>query len=64
MCKRVATLKSLSECNLKINSDRIVSKKVVEPCILSETDIVIDDQKNRGRYQMKDFHVERSTKYS
>ena len=43
MCKRVATLKSLSEWNLKTNSDRIVFKKVVEPCILPEIEIVIDD---------------------
>lgn len=43
MCKRVATLKSLSEWNSKTNSDRIVLKKVVEPCILPEIEIVIDD---------------------
>ena len=41
MCKPVATSKSLSEWNSKTNSDRIVLKKVVEPCILPE--IVIDD---------------------
>ena len=43
MCKRVATLKSLSEWNSKTNSDRIVLKEVVEPCILPHTEIVIDD---------------------
>ena len=44
MCKRVATLKSFSEWNSKTNSDRIVFiKKVVEPCILPEIEIVIDD---------------------
>ena len=43
MYKRVATLKGLSEWNSKTNSDRIVLKKVVEPCILPEIEIVIDD---------------------
>ena len=43
MCKRVASFKSLSEWNSKTNSDRIVLKKVVEPFILPETEIVIDD---------------------
>ena len=40
-CKRVATLKSLPEWNSKTNSDRIVLKKVVEPCVLPEIEIVI-----------------------
>ena len=43
MCKRVATLKSLSEWNSKTNSDRIALKKVVEPFILPEIETVIDD---------------------
>ena len=41
--KRIATLKNLSEWNSKTNSDRIVLKKDVEPCILTETETVIDD---------------------
>ena len=47
-CKRVATLKSLSEWNSKTNSDRIVLKKVVEPCILPEIEIVIDHDDSLG----------------
>lgn len=43
MCKRVVTLKSLSEWNSKTNGERIVLKKVVGPCILPEIEMVIDD---------------------
>ena len=59
-CKRVATLKSLSEWNSKTISDRIVLKKVVEPCVLSE--IVIDDSlgftvKVFGCFMPKDLYM-------
>ena len=62
MCKRVATLKSLSEWNSKTNSDRIVLKKVVEPCILPEIEIITDDSlgftvKVFGCFMLEDHSV-------
>ena len=62
MCKRVATLKSLSEWNSRTNIDRIVFKKVVEPCILPEIEIVIDESlgftvKVFGRFMQEDHSV-------
>ena len=61
-CKRVATLESLSEWNSKTISDRIVLKKVVEPCVLPEIEIVIDDSlgftvKVFGCFMLKDHSV-------
>ena len=37
------TLKSLEEWNIKQSSDRVVLKKVLEPYLLPELEIVVDD---------------------
>ena len=42
-CHRAKSLKTLSEWSYKVLADRFVSKKVVEPYLLSELEIVVDD---------------------
>ena len=43
LCKRVTGLKSLCEWNYKTFYDRLVLKKMVDPFLLSELEIIVDD---------------------
>ncbi|KXJ07724.1 DNA transposase THAP9 [Exaiptasia diaphana] len=42
-CQRSKTLKSLSDWNSKVLGDRIVFKKMVEPYLLPQLEIIVDD---------------------
>lgn len=52
LCQRVTGLKSLKEWKFKTFSDRLVLKKIVEPFLLPEIEIMIDDSLG---YTVKSF---------
>ena len=43
LCKRVSGLKSCSACTCRVLSERLVLKKILEPFLLPEMEIVVDD---------------------
>lgn len=58
-CQRVKSLKSLSEWSSKLLADRVVFKKIVEPYLLPELEIIVDVSlgftvKVFGSYLMED----------
>ena len=52
LCQRVTYLKSLKEWKFKTFSDRLVLRKIVEPFLLPEIEIMIDDSLG---YTVKSF---------
>ena len=42
-CKRVRGLKSIEDWNVKYLSDRIIFKKVADPYLLPELEVIVDD---------------------
>lgn len=43
LCQRITGLKTLKGWNLKTMSDRLILKKIIEPFLLPEVEIMIDD---------------------